>query len=111
MHGLFQAARLKQPYVLVGASAGGILIRRYQQEHPSEIAGPVFIDSAHEDMEGRDAAISKHFGPDWNNPASLRENGFLSENQRLAWRADIPLIVLERTELPPCSAFPGRNQG
>jgi pimeloyl-ACP methyl ester carboxylesterase len=110
MHDLFQAAHLKQPYVLVGASAGGILIRRYQQEHPREIAGLVFIDSAHEEMEWRDAAVSKQFDPDWNNPVYLRENGFLPDHQRLAWHADIPLIVLERTELPPCSAFPGLDQ-
>jgi pimeloyl-ACP methyl ester carboxylesterase len=110
MHDLFQAAQLKQPYVLVGASAGGILIRRYQQEHPREIAGLVFVDSAHEEMEWRDAAISQQFDPDWNNPVSLRDNGFLPDHQRLTWHADIPLIVLERTELPRCSAFPGLNQ-
>ena len=110
MHDLFQVARLKQPYVLVGASAGGVLARRYQQEHPREIGGLIFVDSAHEEMEWRDAAISKQFDPDWNNPVSLRENGFLPDHHQLAWRADIPLIVLERTDQPPCSAFPSLNQ-
>jgi alpha/beta hydrolase fold len=110
MHALFQAAPLKQPYVLVGASAGGVLVRRYQQEYSHEVAGLVFVDSAHEEMEWRDAAISKEFDPNWNNPVSLRENGFLPDNEKLAWHADIPLIVLERSERAPCSAFPGLNQ-
>jgi pimeloyl-ACP methyl ester carboxylesterase len=110
MHELFEAAHLQKPYVLVGASAGGILIRRYQQQYPSEVTGLVFVDSAHEEMEWRDAAISKQLDPDWNNPVSLRQNGFLPDHQRLTWHADIPLIVLERTELPPCSAFPGFSQ-
>ena len=110
MHDLFLAARLKQPYVLVGASAGGVLIRRYQEKYSNEVGGLVFVDSSHEEMEWRDAAISKAFDPDWNNPVSLRENGFLPDGQRLTWHADIPLIVLERTDLPPCSAFPGLTQ-
>jgi|GEM_PF-1696991 len=110
MHDLFQTAQLKRPYVLVGASAGGILIRRYQQQHPNEIAGLVFVDSAHEEQAWRIAAISKEFDPNWNNPESLRENGFLPDHQKLTWHADIPLIVLERTEKPPCSAFPGLSQ-
>lgn len=110
MHDLFQAAQLKQPYVLVGASAGGVLVRRYQQEYTPEVAGLVFVDSAHEEMEWRDGAISKEFDPNWNNPVSLRDNGFLPDKEQLAWHADIPLIVLERSERAPCSAFPGLNQ-
>jgi hypothetical protein len=25
----------------------------------------------------------------------------------LTWHDDVPIVVLERTDLPPCSAFPG----
>ncbi len=110
MHGLFQAARLKQPYVLVGASAGGILVRRYQQEYPHEVGGLVFVDSSHEEMEWRDAAISPQFDPNWNNPAFLRDNGFLPNHQKLTWHVDIPLVDLERSEKIPRSAFPNLTQ-
>ncbi|HMF64847.1 MAG TPA: alpha/beta hydrolase [Edaphobacter sp.] len=110
MHGLFQAARLKQPYVLVGASAGGILVRRYQQEYTHEVAGLIFVDSSHEEMEWRDAAISTQIDPNWNNPVFLRENGFLPDHQKLTWHADIPLIDLERSEKAPFAAFPGLTQ-
>ena len=105
MHALFQAAGLKRPYVLVGASAGGILIRRYQQEHSSEVAGLVFVDSSHEEMLWRFAAVLSSSDPNRNNPVFLRENGFLPDHQKLTWHADIPLIVLERTERPPRSDF------
>jgi pimeloyl-ACP methyl ester carboxylesterase len=110
MHGLFQAAQLKQPYVLVGASDGGILVRRYQQEYPREVAGLVFVDSSHEEMEWRDAAIAPQFDPNWNNSAFLQENGFLPDHQKLWWRADLPLIDLERSEKVPPAAFPGLTQ-
>jgi pimeloyl-ACP methyl ester carboxylesterase len=110
MHDLFQTARLRQPYVLVGASAGGILVRRYQQQYPHEVAGLVFVDSAHEEMEWRDAAISPQIDPNWNNPVFLRDNGFLPDHQKLTWHADIPLIDLERSEKAPLSAFPGLTQ-
>jgi len=109
-HALFEAAHLKQPYILVGASDGGILLRRYQQAYPHEIAGFVFVDSAHEEQEWRMAAISNQLDPNWNNPLFLQENGFLPDHQKLAWHADIPLIVLERTEKAPASAFPMLNQ-
>lgn len=110
MNSLFHSAQLQQPYVLVGASAGGILIRRYQQKFPLEVGGLVFVDSSHEEMEWRAAAISQQIDPNWNNAEFLRENGFLPNRQKLTWHADIPLIVLERTEKPPRSAFPGLTQ-
>jgi pimeloyl-ACP methyl ester carboxylesterase len=110
MHDLFQAARLKRPCVLVGASAGGILVRRYQQKYPDEVAGLVFVDSSHEEMEWRDAAISTQIDPNWNDPVFLRDNGFLPDHQKLTWHADIPLIDLERSEKAPLSAFPGLTQ-
>jgi pimeloyl-ACP methyl ester carboxylesterase len=106
MHHLFQSAQLEKPYVLVGTSAGGILVRRYQQIYPHEVAGLVLADSSHEEMEWRDAAISPQIDPEWNNPTYLRENGFLPEHQKLTWHADIPLIDLERSEKAPPAAFP-----
>jgi pimeloyl-ACP methyl ester carboxylesterase len=110
MHDLFRAARLNGPYILVGASLGGVLIRRYEQLYPSEVAGFVFVDSAHEEMEWRDAQVSPTFDPSWNDAQYLKQNGLLPAEQRLTWRDDVPAIVLERTDLPPCGAFPGLTQ-
>src|SRR6185503_8930154 len=59
LHALLTAAKEPAPYVLVGASRGGLLIRGYLAAYPSDVAGLVFIDPASEDrlfgMVGREA--------------------------------------------------------
>ncbi len=39
-----------KPYVLVGASIGGLYIREYVHLFPEDVAGMVFIDPSHEDQ-------------------------------------------------------------
>jgi len=46
LHALLRAAKQQGPYVLVGASIGGIFITAYQRAHPEEVAGLVFTNSA-----------------------------------------------------------------
>ena len=46
---LVQNAGLSAPFVLVGHSFGGYVIRLYHHEHPGEAAGMVFVDTALED--------------------------------------------------------------
>ena len=46
LHKLLKRAREKEPYVLVGASIGGIFIRAYQRTYPKEVAGLVFANSS-----------------------------------------------------------------
>src|SRR5882757_10397 len=110
MHDLFHSAQLPGPYVLVGASAGGILIRRYEEQYPADVAGFVFVDSSHEEMIWRDAAIAPSFsGPDMD-LKHLQREGLLPPQQQLTWHDDVPIIVLERGERAPCSALPGLTQ-
>lgn len=47
LHRLLRAAGEREPYLLVGASIGGIFIRAYQHTFPNEVAGLVFDNSAH----------------------------------------------------------------
>jgi pimeloyl-ACP methyl ester carboxylesterase len=49
LHALLQAAQEKPPYIMVGASMGGVWVRRYQIEYPDEVVGMVLIDPSHED--------------------------------------------------------------
>jgi len=49
LHTALQRAGEKGPYVLVGQSLGGLLIRVYAREYPKEAAGMVLVDSTHED--------------------------------------------------------------
>jgi pimeloyl-ACP methyl ester carboxylesterase len=46
LHKLLQAAGEKEPFILVGASIGGIFIQAYQHEYPKEVAGLVFSNSS-----------------------------------------------------------------
>ena len=41
----------KGPYVLVGQSIGGLLIRSFAGMYPKEVAGIVLVDSTHEDTQ------------------------------------------------------------
>jgi len=49
LHALLTAAKEPAPYVLVGASRGGLLIRQYLAAYPADVAGLVFVDSSTED--------------------------------------------------------------
>jgi pimeloyl-ACP methyl ester carboxylesterase len=49
LHRLLAAAGESTPFVLVGASRGGLLIRAYVLEYPDDVAGLVFVDPASED--------------------------------------------------------------
>jgi pimeloyl-ACP methyl ester carboxylesterase len=46
LHTLLRAAGEKGPYLLVGASIGGIYIRAYQRAFPDEVAGLIFTNSS-----------------------------------------------------------------
>jgi pimeloyl-ACP methyl ester carboxylesterase len=110
MHDLFHSAQLPGPYILVGISAGGILVRHYEEHYPSDVAGFVFVDSAHEEQVWRDATISPAFPGSDMDLKSLQRDGLLPPQQHLTWHDDVPIIALERTDLPPCNAFPGLSQ-
>jgi pimeloyl-ACP methyl ester carboxylesterase len=50
LHDLLRAAGERPPYVLVGHSLGGLLVRLYAGTYPKEVVGLVLVEAAHEDM-------------------------------------------------------------
>lgn len=50
---LLEKAHIGEPYILVGHSMGGSLVRIFAHQHPGEVAGIVLVDSAHPDMGSR----------------------------------------------------------
>jgi len=69
----------------------------------------VLLDSSHEEQFTRVSEIS----PEWaqriaskfpTHPEGLRAQGFLPRNERLAWRFDAPLIVIEHGEISKTAA-------
>jgi pimeloyl-ACP methyl ester carboxylesterase len=50
LHELLAAAHEKGPFVLVGHSFGGPLVRWYTKLYPAEVAGLLLVDTVHEDQ-------------------------------------------------------------
>ncbi|HET6261080.1 MAG TPA: alpha/beta hydrolase, partial [Chloroflexia bacterium] len=50
LHALLSAAEQPGPYVLVGQSYGGPIIRLYASAHPADVAGLVLVDALSEDL-------------------------------------------------------------
>jgi pimeloyl-ACP methyl ester carboxylesterase len=48
LRALLEAARVPGPYVLVGHSLGGLLVRLYEERHDADVAGVVLVDPTHE---------------------------------------------------------------
>ncbi len=40
--------KLEAPFILVGHSLGGFIVRKYQRDHPDKVAGLILIDPTHE---------------------------------------------------------------
>ncbi|MFF8288350.1 alpha/beta fold hydrolase [Streptomyces sp. NPDC016309] len=50
LRSLLDALELPPPYVLVGHSVGGLLIRSFAARYPEAVAGLVFVDASHPDQ-------------------------------------------------------------
>ena len=53
LHALLREAGEPAPYVLVGHSLGGLVVRLYAATYPDEVAGLVLVDSSHEEQGRR----------------------------------------------------------
>jgi pimeloyl-ACP methyl ester carboxylesterase len=58
---LIEAGHLRQPYVLVGASLGGMIVRLYTDTHLREVGGMVLVDPEPEHEEARLEPVSPGF--------------------------------------------------
>jgi pimeloyl-ACP methyl ester carboxylesterase len=99
---LLGAAGLVPPYLIVGWSAGGVFARRFQREHPDDVAGLVFVDSSHEQQRLR---LPKPPGADLE--AAVREQLTLCD--RIDWTGAVRLsgamaAINARLDLPEAVA-------
>jgi pimeloyl-ACP methyl ester carboxylesterase len=75
LHTLLATAEVPGPYVLVGHSFGGLLVRLYAARHPQEVAGLVLIDSAHEDQYRRAPSEIRELLPQFEEQARQQFEG------------------------------------
>ena len=57
LHTLLAKANIAPPYILVGHSFGGLLIRRYAFDFPDDVSGMIFVDSLQEDWWDESLAL------------------------------------------------------
>jgi pimeloyl-ACP methyl ester carboxylesterase len=53
LHTLLRNTGIEEPYILVGHSFGGIVVRSFARQYPSVVAGMVLVDSAYEEQTSR----------------------------------------------------------
>jgi pimeloyl-ACP methyl ester carboxylesterase len=89
LHTLLDKAGERPPYVLVGHSYGGWLVRLYQATHPAEVAGMVLVEAGAE------------------NPWRMMPDGRLVRSSELAAGRPIPAVKtsgpLRVSEIPPAA--------
>jgi pimeloyl-ACP methyl ester carboxylesterase len=92
LHLLLRKAGIRPPYVLVGASLGGIYTRAYQRRYPEEVVGMVLDDPTSDEglgyrVKGKDKLIHEMSAQD------MRE--CFEPLLRKGWRRDAPSKVEE----------------
>jgi pimeloyl-ACP methyl ester carboxylesterase len=108
LHALLAAADVSAPYVLVGHSYGGMLMRLYASTYPDEVVGMVLVDAFSEGLEAQMTAEQ------WTAYAEI----FQPVPEALAGYPDLEFTDLdtsvsqvrdetEATPLPPCPQAPG----
>jgi len=83
LHALLHAAGVPSPYVLVGSSFSGFNVRVFAGKYPSEVAGAVLVDSAHEDQYRYEPRVT--LGPFNRLPKPIRNLFCACVPMRRAW--------------------------
>jgi pimeloyl-ACP methyl ester carboxylesterase len=108
---LLGAAGVPGPYVLVGHSYGGLLVRLYAASYPDDVVGLVLIDPSHEDQNERFPAIltpeeqvayrklDEMLPPELADDADIERFDFVASSAQMRQAAErsslaIPLVVL-----------------
>jgi pimeloyl-ACP methyl ester carboxylesterase len=116
LHTMLVNAQISGPYVLVGHSIGGWIVRLYAAEFPDEVTGIVLLDSSHPDQLLRWSAILPTEAPNDSQDLIEFRNAIMEMNivdpkdpegwdfltsaeqvRAVISLGDIPLIVLSRS--------------
>jgi len=105
LRGLLDAAKVEPPYVLAGASLGGMNAQLFASRHPEDVAGVVLVDSLHPDLDRRiEPLLGRHGARERRraleqNPEGVRYADLLASDEQLREAREgfppVPLIVLQ----------------
>lgn len=92
---LLENARVPKPYLLVGASFGGHVVRLFARARPADVAGLVLLDARHEDIDAR-------LPPSWKKLVRAGATGQRILGVAARWRL-LPVLgaVMGQSGLPP----------
>lgn len=97
LRALLKYKNIPPPYILIGHSLGGYIIRYYAHLFPNEVAGLILLDSPHEDWFryvrsswSRDE--QKEYFRIWNNPPVDTARNEAYRLERLAFEANMDLL-------------------
>lgn len=113
LHALLKTASVPGPYVMVGHSFGGLVVRLYAHHYPKDILGVVFIDSSHPEQNKRsldllpspvrseDQAITasrtRYSDPNTGLPEGINFGRSLTEVSQTGDLGHIPIAVISRS--------------
>jgi pimeloyl-ACP methyl ester carboxylesterase len=130
LHALLEAAKVRGPFVLVGQSIGGLLVRLYTERYASDVVGIVLVDPTHESdvlyslREGRwvrlrelatgrtipeprnEGRASTQYKPEDDYQAEEFQQMYLSRKANPVSLGNRPLIVLAAGRRPPPPGTP-----
>jgi len=98
------------PYVMVGHSYGGMIVRLYATRYSTEVTGLILVDSSHEDQLTRFEAVDPQTARELRSPPrdeAVDLEAFSAALNANRWRSTIPLVVLTHGRTP--SLPPGRE--
>jgi pimeloyl-ACP methyl ester carboxylesterase len=89
LHALLHVAAVPGPYVLVGHSLGGVVVRLYASAYPDEVAGLVLVDASHEQQwEQLRALLTPAQWAQW-------EASMQARPPEWAWYEDLEVVDLD----------------
>lgn len=94
LHNFLVTAGIPGPYVLVGHSYGGVVVRVFAGRYPDDVAGMVLVDSAQEDQLNVLAEILPPGGVEQFMQGITVFDDSLAEVAKVTSLGDIPLVVL-----------------
>ncbi len=126
LHTLLKNAPIEGPYILVGHSMGGMLVRLFASQYPDDVVGLVLVDSAHPQMGARLLAnlppkkvgepasfkawrrygdyLANSTGSESYNPEGVVGQTSNEQIQAVKSLGDLPLVVISRNPDNPVLA-------